>query len=146
MGETGLSGKIINKEYGPFMRYCFIITDLPLEYDDELKEPVCDRCGECIKACPGNAIDYDGLNSWQCSVYYKGAHKSNPFITNDFLKDNPERDAILNGEKRFDSISARQIYKELNFLPNTQWGYSPCLCGRKCDIACYKHLKGEKSL
>lgn len=146
LGETGLSGKIINKEYGPFMRYCFIITDLPLEYDDELKDTVCDRCGECIKACPGNAINDDGLNTWQCSVYYKGAHKSNPFVTDKFLEDNPERDAILNGEKRFDSISARQIYKELNFLPNTQWGYSPCLCGRKCDIACYKHLKGEKSL
>jgi len=31
----------------------------------------------------------------------------------------------------------------MNFLPNTQWGYAPCLCGRKCDIACYKHLVGE---
>ena len=76
-------------------------------------------------------------------MYYKGAHKSNPFITDDFLKDNPEREAILNGEKRFDAESAREIYKEMNFLPNTQWVYSPCLCGRKCDIACYKHLRGE---
>jgi len=144
LGETGLSGKIINKKYGPFMRYCFIITDAPLECDDELKETVCDKCGECIKACPGNAISAEGLDTWQCSVYYKGAHKSNPFITDEFLKGNPERDKILNGEKRFDAISAREIYKELDFLPKTQWGYVPCLCGRKCDIACYKHLKGEK--
>ena len=142
LGEMGLSGKIINKEYGPFMRYCFIITDMPLEYDDELHESICDKCGECIKACPGNAISEEGLDTWQCSVYYKGAHKSNPFITDEFLKGNPEREAILNGEKRFDANSAREIYKELNFLPNTQWGYSPCLCGRKCDIACYKHIKG----
>lgn len=142
IGEEGLNGKIINKEFGPFMRYCFIITDAPLECDDELKESICDMCGECIKACPGNAVSEKGLDTWQCSVYYKGAHKSNPFITEDFLKDNPEKEAILNGEKRFDSVSAREIYKELNFLPNTQWGYSPCLCGRKCDIACYKHLKG----
>ena len=143
LGEMGLNGKIINKEYGPFMRYCFIITDMPLEFDDVLKESICDRCGACIKACPGNAIDDNGLDTWQCSVYYKGAHKSNPFITDEFLKDNPERDAILNGEKRFNSESARKIYSELNFLPNTQWGYSPCLCGRKCDIACFKHLRGE---
>ena len=61
-------------------------------------------------------------------------------ITEEFLKGNPEREAILNGEKRFDAESAREIYKEMNFLPNTQWGYSPCLCGRKCDIACYKHM------
>lgn len=143
LGETGLSGKIINKKYGPFMRYCFIITDAPLECDEPLTEKVCDKCGECVKACPGNAIDEKGLDTWQCAVYYKGAHKSNPFITEDFLKDHPERDAILNGEKRFDAESAREIYKELDFLPKTQWGYAPCLCGRKCDMACYKHLKGE---
>jgi len=144
LGETGLNGKIINKEYGPFMRYCFIITDMPLDYDDAVTEPICDKCGACIAACPGHAVNENGLDSWQCSVYYKGAHKSNPFMTDDFLKGHPEREAILNGEKRFDANSARQIYKELDFLPNTQWGYAPCLCGRKCDIACYNHLKGAK--
>lgn len=143
LGETGLNGKIVNKKYGPFMRYCFIITDAPLACDEPLTETVCDKCGACIKACPGNAVSENGLDTWQCSVYYKGAHKSNPFITDDFLAGNPEREAILNGEKRFDAESARAIYKEMNFLPNTQWGYAPCLCGRKCDIACYKHLKGE---
>lgn len=143
LGEMGLNGKIINKEHGPFMRYCFIITDAPLEVDDVKEESICDKCGACIEACPGNAVSEEGLDTWQCSVYYKGAHKSNPFITEEFLKGNPEREAILNGEKRFDAESAREIYKEMNFLPNTQWGYSPCLCGRKCDIACYKHIKGE---
>lgn len=143
IGEMGLNGKIINKEYGPFMRYCFIITDMPLEPDEIKNEVICDNCGECIKACPGNAISDNGLDTWQCAVYYKGAHKSNPFITDQFLKGNPEREAILNGEKRFDVESAREIYKEMNFLPNTQWGYAPCLCGKKCDVACYRHLKGE---
>ena len=125
------------------MRYCFIITDAPLECDEPQKEAVCDKCGECIKACVGNAISLNGLDTWQCAVYYKGAHKSNPFITEEFLKNNPERERILNGEKRFTAESAREIFKEMDFLPNTQWGYAPCLCGRKCDIACYKHLKGE---
>lgn len=143
LGEMGLSGKIINKKYGPFMRYCFIITDAPLETDEELSEKICDNCGECVKACPGNAISENGLDTWQCSVYYKGAHKSNPFMTDDFLKGNPERDAIINGEKRFDAESARKIYPSLEFLPKTQWGYSACICGKKCDVACYKHLKGE---
>lgn len=143
LGDVGLNGKIINREYGPFMRYCFIITDAPLECDEPLKESICDKCGECIKACPGNAVSEEGINTWQCAVYYKGAHKSNPFITDDFLKGNPEREKILNGEKKFNADKARKIFKEMNFLPNTQWGYAPCLCGRKCDIACYKHLKGE---
>lgn len=143
LGEMGRSGKIVNKQYGPFMRYCFIITDAPLETDEPLREKVCDGCGACENACPGHAIDETGLDTWQCSVYYKGAHRSNPFITEDFLKGNPEREAILNGEKRFDAESARAIYPEMKFLPNTQWGYAPCLCGRKCDIACYGHLVGE---
>ena len=143
LGEVGLNGKIIHKQYGPFMRYCFIITDAPLAVDAPLTETVCDKCGECIKACPGKAVSENGLDTWQCAVYYKGAHKSNPFITDDFLKNHPEREAILNGEKRFDVVSARKIYPELNFLPKTQWGYVPCLCGKKCDVACYRHLKGE---
>ena len=143
IGEMGRSGKILNKKYGPFMRYCFIITDAPLQTDAPLTESVCDGCGACEAACPGKAIDEKGLDTWQCSVYYKGAHKSNPFMTEEFLKDHPEREAIINGEKRFDAESARAIYPEMNFLPNTQWGYAPCLCGRKCDVACYKHLVGE---
>ena len=143
IGETGLSGKIVNKEYGPFMRYCFIITDAPLETDEPLSETVCDKCGECIKACPGGAISNDGVDSWQCSVYYRGAHKSNPYITEDFLKDNKERDNILNGKKHFDKEEAQAIYDELDFLPRTQYGYIPCLCGKKCETECYKHLKGK---
>ena len=125
LGDVGLNGKIINKKFGPFMRYCFIITDAPLECDEPQKEAVCDKCGECIKACVGNAISLNGLDTWQCAVYYKGAHKSNPFITEEFLKNNPERERILNGEKRFTAESAREIFKEMDFLPNTQWGYAP---------------------
>ncbi|MBQ7840175.1 MAG: hypothetical protein IJ390_06790 [Lachnospiraceae bacterium] len=141
LGEMGLNGKIVNKKYGPFMRYCFIITDAPLEWDAPLTERICDKCASCMEACPGNAISEEGLDTWQCSVYYKGAHKSNPFMTEDFLKGHPEREEIINGRKRFDAASARAIYPEMKFLPNTQWGYSPCLCGRKCDMACYRHLK-----
>lgn len=143
LGEMGMNGKIVNKTHGPFMRYCFLITDAPLECDAPLEESICDKCGACAAACPGKAIDDNGLDTWQCSVYYKGAHKSNPFITEEFLKDHPEREAILNGEKRFDAEAARALYPHMNFLPNTQWGYAPCLCGKKCDIACYKHLVGE---
>ena len=131
--------------YGPYIRYCFIITDAPLEPDAPLSIPVCDNCGECIKACKGNAISEDGLDTWQCAVYYKGAHKSNPFMNEDFLADDPEREAIINGEKRFDAQSARALFPKLNFLPNTQWGYAPCICGRACDVACYAHIKGGKA-
>ena len=141
IGEEGLNGKIIAKGHGPFMRYAFIITDAPLETDEPLTEKLCDGCGECIKSCPGNAISENGLDTWQCAVTYRGAFRDNPFMTDEFLKDDPERDDILDGKKRFDSVSARKIYPLLRFFPNTHNGYAPCICGRRCDIACFKHLK-----
>ena len=141
LGKTGIHGKVIAPKYGTFMRYVFIITDMPLEFDEPFTESICDNCGECINACPGKAVTPDGVDSWQCSVYYRGAHKSNPFMTDDFLKDHPEREMILNGEKHFDSDSAKEIYSSLNFLPNTHFDYVPCLCGKSCETVCYKHLK-----
>ena len=47
-------------------------------------------------------------------------------------------------EKRFTADEARAIYPQLTFLPRTQWGYAPCLCGKKCDLACYRHLTGRE--
>lgn len=141
LGSIGLHNKVITPKYGTFMRFVFIITDMELEFDEPFKEQLCDNCGECMKVCPGKAIDEKGLDTWQCSVYYRGAHKSNPFITEEFLKDHPEREAILNGEKRFDKDSALAIYDSLKTLPNTHFGYVPCICAKKCEMACYKHLK-----
>ena len=140
LGEIGLSGTLLTDDFGPLQRYCFVLTDAVLEPTPEFIPHLCDKCGECIKACDGHAISEKGLDSWQCAVYYKGVHKSNPFMTEDFLKDHPEREAILNGDKHFDAEEAREIIKQIDFLPMYN-GYSPCLCGKKCDYACFKHLK-----
>ncbi len=141
LGSVGLHNKVIVPKYGTYMRFVFIITDMELEYDEPFTEQLCDGCGACIAACPGKAVSEDGVDTWQCSVYYRGAHKSNPFINDEFLKDHPEREAILNGEKRFDKDSALAIYDSLKILPNTHFGYVPCICGKKCETVCYKHLK-----
>lgn len=141
LGSAGLHGKVITPKYGTYMRFVYIITDLKLDFDEPFSDNLCDNCGLCKNACPGKAIDESGVNSWQCSVYYRGAHKSNPFIKDNFLIDNPEREAILNGEKKFDRESAEKIYPELKFMPNTHFGYVPCLCGKACETVCFKHLK-----
>ena len=141
LGKEGLHGKVITKKHGTFMRFVYIITDMPLEFDEPFSETLCDGCGKCREACPGKAISEGGLDTWQCSVYYRGAHKSNPFITDDFLRGNPDREAIINGNMRFDKESATALYPELNFLPNNGYGYIPCLCQKSCETVCYKHLK-----
>jgi len=143
LGSVGLHGRVIAPKYGSFMRWVFIITDMPLDCDEPFKDELCDKCGKCLSACPGKAISQKGVDSWQCSVYYRGAHKSNPFMGEDFLKDHPEREAIINGEKRFDKESAEAIYNELNFLPKTHFGYLACLCGKSCETVCYQHLKEQ---
>ena len=141
LGKAGLHNKVIVPKYGTFMRFVYIITDMPLEFDEPFTADLCDGCGKCKSACPGNAIADAGVDSWQCSVYYRGAHRSNPFMKDDFLSGNPDREAILNGEYRFDKETANAIYPELKFLPNTHFGYVPCLCGKSCEQVCYKHLK-----
>lgn len=144
LGSVSCHGNVITKEYGPFVRFIFLVTDLPLEADEPFKQALCDQCGACAKACPGHAIDVkNGLNTWQCSVYYRGAHESNPFQTAETMVDEPMRDKILKGDILFDAESARAIYPKLNFLPSRATGYVPCLCGKACDIACYRHLKDK---
>jgi len=143
LGSVGLHGRVIAPKYGSFMRWVFIITDMPLKCDAVFEENLCDRCGKCLAACPGKAIGESGVDSWQCSVYYRGAHNSNPFITEKTLENHPEREAILNGEKRFSREEAQMIYKELDFLPKTHFGYLACLCGKACETVCYKHLKEQ---
>lgn len=145
LGSRSVYGSILTPEFGPFVRFVYIVTDAPLETDAPFSRRLCDDCGECAAACPGHAIDpASGLDTWQCAVYYRGAHKSNPFMPEGFLADEPERDAILNGEKRFNAESARALYPKLDFLPSRQTGYAPCLCGRKCDLVCFEHLKAKK--
>ena len=141
LGKVGLHNKVIVPKYGTYMRFVYIITDMPLEFDEPFTESLCDNCGKCKDACPGKAISDEGVDSWQCSVYYRGAHKSNPFMNDGFLKDHPSREAIINGEARFDKESANEIYPSLKFLPNTHLGYVPCLCAKSCETVCYKHLK-----
>lgn len=146
IGCRSRKGNVLTREYGPFVRLAFIVTDMPLECNAPFEGTLCDGCDACARACPAHCIDENGLDTWSCSVYYRGAHGSNPYITDDFLKNHPERDAILSGEKRFDAVSARKIYPKLDFLPSRATGYAPCICGKKCDIACYKHIMGVDSL
>ena len=100
LGRVGDSGHLIAPKLGPFLRMVFIVTDAPLECDPPFgAKTLCDHCGKCIKACPGNAIGENGVNSWQCAVYYRGAHKSNPFMQADFLADDPDRQAGQGGKE-----------------------------------------------
>ena len=140
-------GSLLTDEYGPFIRYCFILTDAELPATELAAPHLCDNCGECIKACPGHAIGEDGeLDSWRCAVYYNGANGSkNPFMPPDAFSERDDRLDIINGTAQFDSEEAQEILRQIYFYPPAKHSYRTSICGRACDRACYIHLE-EKGL
>lgn len=51
IGVKGKSGRVINRKYGPLMRYAFIITDAPLAVGAPYTDNLCEDCDACMKAC-----------------------------------------------------------------------------------------------
>mgnify|MGYP003291346438 CR=1 FL=1 len=143
LGEKGLSGALLTDDFGPFVRYCFILTDMELEADEEIAPHLCDKCGKCIAACPGKAISEDGeVDPWQCAVYYNGANGTkNPFMPLDAFSDFENRLEIIAGEAKVTPETAKKILDNIFFYPPAQHAYQCSICGRACDTACYIHLE-----
>lgn len=145
LGEKGLHGSLLTDEFGPMVRWCFVLSDAELT-PSQVKQPhLCDKCGKCVSACPGKAIGKDGaVDPWQCSVYYNGANGTkNPFMPPDALSDFEDRLAIIAGEARVTPETARKILDKLYFYPPAQHAYQCSICGKACDVACYVHLEEQ---
>ena len=59
LGELGRNGLLITKEYGPRVRLCKVLTDLPLKPDDPIDigvQDLCEKCDKCARHCPARAI------------------------------------------------------------------------------------------
>lgn len=143
IGEKGLSGAILTDDFGPMVRYCFILTDAEIEPDQVKPAHLCDNCGMCIKACPGNAISENGeVDPWQCAVYYNGANGTkNPFMPPEAFADLDNRLEIIAGEAKVTPETAKKILDNIFFYPPAQHAYQCSICGRACDTACYMHLE-----
>ena len=143
LGERSMINSLLTPEFGPFVRYCFILTDAEIEPSELLTPSLCDKCGECIKACPGGAINSDGvLDTWRCAVYYNGANGSkNPFMPPEAYLGLDNRMDIINGTAEFDKDGAIKILDNTYFYPPLKHFYRTSICGRACDRACYIHLE-----
>lgn len=148
LGERSKINTLLSPEYGPFIRYSFILTDAEIEETEPNEYNLCDGCGECIKACPGKAIDEEGkLDPWRCTVYYNGANGSkNPFMPPEAYEDFENRLEIIAGEADMDVELAKKIIDNTFFYPPAKHYYRTCICGRACDRACYIHLEEKGSL
>lgn len=146
LGELGFHGALLTDDFGPFVRYVFILTDAELEPDPVVTPHLCDECGECAKGCPGRAIDAatGKRDNWRCATYYNGANgQKNPFMPPDAFKDFPDRLKIIAGEAEIDEEKAKKIIDNIWFYPPAQHSYPCSICGRACDTACYRHLEAK---
>lgn len=143
LGERSMINSLLTPEYGPFIRYCFILTDAEIEPTELCNANLCDQCGECLKACPGKALADDGsMDKWRCAVYYNGANGSkNPFMPPDAYMNLEDRLAIIAGEADIDVELAKKILDNTFFYPAAKHFYRNSICGRACDRACYIHLE-----
>jgi len=143
LGEKGLHNVLLTDDFGPMVRYCFILTDLEIEESDIVTPHLCDKCGKCAKACPGGAIDKDGnVDAWQCAVYYNGANGTkNPFMPPEAFDGMEDRIKIIAGEAKVTPETARKILDKIYFYPPASHAYQCSICGRACDMACYIHLE-----
>lgn len=143
LGEMGMSGTLLTDDFGPFQRYAFVLTDAQIEADDLIIPHLCDRCGECVKACPGRAMDESGKKDpVRCTVYYRGASmRTNPFMPPEAYKGMADRREIAEGRAEMDFEKAEKIMDETYFYPPVKHGYVASICGRACDRACYAHLE-----
>ena len=147
LGEIGWSKMLLTPEFGPLQRLAFIFTDAELEPSPLSNPHLCDRCGKCKSACPGDAINDEGkVDPWQCSAYYKGANGlKNPFMPPDAFADFEDRLDIIAGKTELSPEKARSIIDKLVFYPSISHGYQCSICGKACDVACYVHLE-EKGI
>ena len=143
LGEKSFHNTLLTDEFGPMVRWCFILTDAELTPTPVKTPHLCDNCGKCAAACPGKAIGKDGkVDNWQCSVYYNGANGlKNPFMPPDALSDFEDRLQIIAGEAKVDPEKARKIMDKLYFYPPAQHAYQCSICGKACDVECYVHLE-----
>lgn len=143
LGEKGFDGALLNDDFGPMIRYCFILTDAEIEETPMYEPHLCDKCGKCKDACPGKAIaDNGSVDPWQCAVYYNGANGTkNPFMPPEAFAEFDNRLAIIAGEAKVTPETARKILDRIYFYPPAQHAYQCSICGRACDMACYIHLE-----
>ena len=145
LGEKSFHGTLLTDEFGPMIRWCFLLTDLELEETPVVTPHLCDNCGKCAAACPGKAIAPDGkVDPWQCAVYYNGANGTkNPFMAPDAFADLENRLEIIAGEAKVTPETARKILDKIYFYPPAHHSYPCSICGRACDVACYVHLEEQ---
>jgi len=75
IGPFGKNALIISPEYGPWLRFGYLLTNAELEPDKPFEEDLCKDCVRCVKACPVGALKPYVVDPERCLV---GVHTRTP--------------------------------------------------------------------
>lgn len=85
-GWIGKSSLLITPEHGPRVRWTTVLTDAPLEENNDIMDVRCGGCDKCVKACP--ALAFTGRNYakgeprearfdvFKCEAYLRGRRET----------------------------------------------------------------------
>ena len=148
LGEIGFSKMFLSPRFGPRCRVGIVITDLPLDADPIRPQgQICDRCYECVKACPagalkktktvkvnlaGHDLEWTDINCEACDMAFGGGKRT--------TDEAPESEQFRPkwGKWSFRPGSWSPFAKKPRQLYNT----GQAVCGaRGCTRACMMHLE-----
>ena len=131
MGELGMSGHVLTRPFGPFVKFCFILTDADLEPDPIQPRTLCDECGKCREGCHTRFalreeteivtmgdISYKvfSYNELICNIYYHGANRTkNPWMKPDLMSDLPYAREVKTGQKDLTREEALSVLHEMEY-------------------------------
>jgi epoxyqueuosine reductase len=145
LGEFGLSGIIVTRDYGPRVRFVSVITQAEIEPDPMYQgAKLCDpaKCNICIRMCPSRAIDavklkkveiggrtaeYGSIDFPGCRVGSEGLLKKTLGLKDLPL---PEKPTMADVEKARKEIDPRQLEEAILPVSRATW-----YCG-KCSAYC----------
>lgn len=63
MGENNL---VLNREWGPRLRFTAVFADIDVDLDHPLETEICRMCAICVRECPTKAIDGVKFDRSEC--------------------------------------------------------------------------------
>lgn len=160
LGEIGWSKMILTPEFGPLIRAAYIITEAPLDLDQQIMPgTICDKCKLCTKFCTGCAIPKDKSVKFKVNgVEYEHADLDLAKCSNAYSGGNPAFNPFWDPNYHMDSENYTNEYLSGKYYGSPKGNGGPCPQimhvrnnpaiegGRGCLRACLNHLEAQGKL
>lgn len=157
LGEIGFSKVFLTEEFGPRQRIGIVLTELPLEPDPIPEPHLCDRCGACVRSCPGamsrtetvktviggREMEWAQIETGRCKQAHFGFdRKTSPFFVKRFPGVYMPMDKQQNTWLQAHDFGHALFAEEPTLNALNKHEFYLAVCGaRGCQRACMKHLE-----